>query len=344
MPPLSILDTVPLTDDCPAPEALAASARLCALAERLGYARYWLAEHHGLPSVGSSATEVLIAHLAARTRRIRVGAGGVMLLNHAPLAVAERYQTLAALHPGRVDLGIGRAPGGSPAAAWALRAADPRHFPHVLAELRGFSGGTLPADHPAAAVPALPEAPLPPIWLLGSSGESAAYAGAQGLGYAFAAHFSPTPPGPSFAAYRAAFRPAPDAPGGRAAPHAILALTVICAETRARAQHLAGTVRLSFARLRTGRLERLPHPDVAARHPWTPAERAAAAAVEQMAVIGDPPAVRAEIERRAAACAADEVMITSFVYDPADRARGFELIAEAFGMAPDRADRAAPPV
>ncbi len=329
--PLSILDTVPVTDETPGPAALAATTELCRLADRLGYTRYWLAEHHGLPSVASTATEVIIAHLAAHTDRIRLGAGGVMLLNHAPLAVAERYHTLAALHPGRIDLGLGRAPGGSPAAMHALGASAPHAFPSMLAEMRGLSDGTLPARHPAASLTVMPEAPLPPIWLLGSSGNSASFAGSAGLGYAFASHFSPTPAAPAFAEYRAAFRPDPR---GHQRPHAILAVSVVCADTDAEARHLAGTVKLSFARLRSGRLERLPHPDEAARHVYSPTERAVMNSIDELVITGTPEAVKAQIEAKAAACEADEVMVTSFVYDPADRARGYTLLADAFGLAP----------
>ena len=177
---LSILDLVPITAGSSAPEALRRTVELARLAERAGYARVWYAEHHGMPSIASSAPEVVIAHVAAHTETIRLGSGGVMLPNHAPLLVAERYQSLAALHPGRIDLGIGRAPGTDPAHVRALRSFDAEQFPHQLAELVTLSKGAFAADHPFAQVRVTPVGvELPPIWLLGSSGASAEFAGLQ---------------------------------------------------------------------------------------------------------------------------------------------------------------------
>lgn len=327
-PALSILDTVPITDEADGAAAIRASVELARLADRLGYTRYWFAEHHGLASVASTAPELLIAHVATQTKQIRLGAGGVMLLNHPALLVAERYHTLAALCPGRIDLGLGRAPGGSPQASHAVRALGPQYFAEELATLRGLSAGTLPAVHPLAGLTALPAATLPPIWLLGSSGASAQWAGVQGLGYAFASHFSPTPAAPAFAAYRAAFRPAE-----RETPHAILALSVVCAETVEGARAIAATQRLVFAWLRTGHLAPLPHPDRALAHRYTPAEEAAARDFERLVIIGTPATVKAAIEARVEATGADEVMLTQFVHSPADRAAGMEMLAEAFGLA-----------
>ena len=302
---------------------------LAQLAERLGYVRYWIAEHHNMRSLACSATEVLIAHAAALTRRIRVGSGGVMLPNHVPLQVAERYQTLAALHPGRIDLGIGRAPGTDPLTSRALRSFDAERFPEMLQEMVSLSEGTLPEDHPFHEVRVVPDdAPLPPIWILGSSGAGASYAGSQGMGYGFAAHFSLASPVAPMLAYREAFRPSPAFP----AAHAILALSVVCAESGERARWLSTPLELVRVRLHRGERRRMPSPEEAARHSWTPEERAIADLYRAMHVAGDPGQVRERIEARAEETRADEVMVFTSVHDPADRLRSYELLAEVFGM------------
>ncbi len=328
--PLSVLDLVPATGDDEGSDAIRRMTDLARLADRLGYARYWLAEHHNMASLACSATEVLIAHAAAATERIRVGSGGVMLPNHVPLQVAERYKTLAALHPGRIDLGIGRAPGTDPTTSRALRSFDPQRFPEMLQEMIALSEGTLPEDHPFHKVRVVPtDVPLPPIWILGSSGASAHYAGAQGMGYGFAAHFSLTSPVMPMLAYREAFQPSDAFPE----PHAILALSVVVAETEERARWLSTPLELVRVRLHRGERKRMPSPEEAAEYPWSPEERAVAEAYRAMHVAGDPASVRAELERRAAETEADEVMVFTQTYDPADRLRSYELLAEAFGTA-----------
>ena len=327
--PLSILDLVPITSGATASDALRRTVDLAQLADRLGYERLWYAEHHGMPSIASSSPEIVIGHVAAATEQIRVGSGGVMLPNHAPLLVAERFHTLEALFPGRIDLGLGRAPGTDPAHIRALRSFDAEQFPHQLAELVALSRGTFSADHPFASVRVTPGGvDLPPIWLLGSSGASAEFAGTNGLGYAFANHFSPTLAAPALRAYRAAFQPSEAFP----APHAILAVAVVCAETDAEARRLASTMELAWARIRTGRFEALPSPEEALAHDYSPAEQHAVALYRQLAVVGDPETVRAEIERLAEAAGADEVMVTTNVFDPDARLRSFELLAEAFDL------------
>ena len=331
MPALSVLDLVPITTGGTAADALRRTVDLAQTADRLGYARVWYAEHHGMPSIASSAPEIVIGQVAAATERIRVGSGGVMLPNHAPLLVAERFHTLEALFPGRIDLGIGRAPGTDPAHVRALRSFDAEQFPHQLAELVTLSRGAFAADHPFASVRVTPVGvDLPPIWLLGSSGASATFAGTNGLGYAFASHFSPTPAAPALRAYRDAFQPSE----AFEEPHAILAATVVCAETDAEARRLASSMELTWARIRTGRFEPLPSPEEALAHDYTPAEQQALAVYRQLAVVGSPATVRDEIERRAEAAGADEVMLTTNVYDPDARLRSFELVAEAFDLAP----------
>jgi luciferase family oxidoreductase group 1 len=199
---LSVLDVSPVSSGSNGAQALRNTLELARLTDRLGYERYWLAEHHNLASIASSAPEIMIGHVAGVTERIRVGAGGIMLPNHAPLKVAETFQVLEALHPERIDLGIGRAPGTDPATAAALRRsrdglAAAEDFPRQFAELLAFSGDGFPEDHPFRSVVAMPSGVgLPPIWLLGSSGYSAKAAGKMGLGYAFASHFSPADPAP----------------------------------------------------------------------------------------------------------------------------------------------------
>jgi luciferase family oxidoreductase group 1 len=327
--PLSILDLVPASGAEGGSDAIRRIADLARLADRLGYARYWIAEHHNMRSLACPAPEVLIAHVAAVTERIRVGSGGVMLPNHVPLQVAERYRTLEALHPGRIDLGIGRAPGTDPLTSRALRSFDAERFPEMLQEMTGLAAGTLPEEHPFHKVRAVPDdVRLPPIWILGSSGSSAEYAGGLGMGYGFAAHFSLTSPVAPMLAYRRAFQPSATFPE----PHAVLALSVVCAETEERARWLSGPLELVRVRLHRGERRRMPPPEEAAAHEWTPEERSIAERYRAMHIAGDPDGVRAQIEARAAETQADEVMVFTSVYDPVDRLRSYELLAEAFAL------------
>ncbi len=329
--PLSVLDLVPIASGRTASQALHRTVDLARAAERAGYVRVWYAEHHGMPSIASSAPEIIIGQVAAATETIRVGSGGVMLPNHAPLLVAERFHTLEALFPGRIDLGLGRAPGTDAAHVRALRSFDAEQFPHQLAELMTLSRGDFAADHPFASVRVTPGGvDLPPIWLLGSSGASAAFAGVNGLGYAFASHFSPTPADPALSAYRDAFQPSETFPE----PHAILAASIVCAETDAEARLLAQTMELAWARIRTGRFEPLASPEEAAAHDYSPAEALAVQQYRQIAIVGDPETVAAEVERRARAAGADEVMVTTTVHDPDARVRSYELLADAFAAVP----------
>ena len=226
---LSVLDVSPVSSGSNGAQALRNTLELARLADRLGYERYWLAEHHNLPTIASSAPEIMIGHVANVTERIRVGAGGIMLPNHAPLKVAETFRVLEALHPKRIDLGIGRAPGTDPVTATALRRSQDglgaEDFPERFGELLAFAGDGFPEDHPFQSVVAMPaDVALPPIWLLGSSGYSARAAGQMGFGYAFAAHFSPADPAPAMRAYRESFEPSE----GFERPSAILAVAVVC--------------------------------------------------------------------------------------------------------------------
>ncbi len=332
MIPLSVLDLAPVRSGSTPSQSLRDTVQLARLAERLGYTRCWYAEHHNLPSVASSSPEVLIAHVAGATERIRVGSGGILLPNHVPLLVAEAFHTLEALHPGRIDLGIGRAPGTDPATSQALRPFDAEQFPAQLAELTALSSGDVPDDHPFRSVRVVPDdVRLPPIWLLGSSGATARLAGARGLGYGFASHFSQEPPAPALTAYRQSFRPSERFPR----PHAILAVAVICADTDERAEHLAWTVDLAWVRLHTGRLAPLSTPEEAMAYPYTPQERAIAQRARALQVVGGPATVRARLDALAAETGADELMVTTTVHDPVERLRSYELLAEAMGLGED---------
>jgi luciferase family oxidoreductase group 1 len=331
---LSVLDLSPVSSDSDGAQALHNTLELARLTDRLGYARYWLAEHHNLPSVASSAPEVMIGHVASETSRIRVGAGGIMLPNHAPLRVVETFRVLESLHPGRVDLGIGRAPGTDPVTATVLRrswdgeGAD--DFPQQFSELLAFSGDGFPEGHPLRSVIAMPsDVGLPPIWLLGSSGYSASAAGQIGLGYAFASHFSPTDPAPAMHTYRESFKPSEDFER----PSAILAVSVICADTNEHAEELASSMQLAWVRMRSGSPRPLPSPREAMGYSYDPAERRLADVYRSMQVIGDPPTVRARIEELAQHTVADEVMVTTNVYDHDERLRSYELLADAFKIA-----------
>ncbi|HEY1077900.1 MAG TPA: LLM class flavin-dependent oxidoreductase [Fontimonas sp.] len=326
--PLSVLDLAPVPEGSSPALALRRTVELARLAERLGYVRYWFAEHHGMPSVASSAPEILIGHVAAATQRLRVGAGGIMLPNHTALKVAETFRTLAALHPGRIDLGLGRAPGSDQAASRALRASDGHDFTQQLAELQAFCGDReFPAGHPFRQVVAVPEdVPLPPIWLLGSSGASAQWAGSLGMGYSFASHFSPAPAGPAFRAYRSSFQPSAAFPR----PSAVLGVAAVCAETAEEADHLATTMDLAWLRIRRGEFLPLPSPETARAYDYSAFEREAVREYRARTVIGTPSQVREAIERLAADSGADEVMVVSNLYGHAERLRSYELLAEAF--------------
>ncbi len=326
MLPLSVLDLVPVAAGSTASDALAASTALARRAEELGFRRYWVAEHHGMPGVASSAPAVLIAHLAAATSTIRVGSGGVMLPNHQPLVVAEQFGTLDALHPGRIDLGIGRAPGTDPRTAAALRrGTDPlgaEDFPRQLAELAAYFRG----EGPVTAVPARGQ--RPEMWLLGSSGYSAQLAGRLGLPFAFAHHFSGGSTVAAVEAYRAAFRPSPVLER----PWAVVCASVLVAADDERARWLAAPAALQFLRLRLGEPGPLPTPEAAAAHPYTRPERAFVEDRLDAQVLGGPATVRAGVAELVARTGADELMVVTATHDAADRLRSYELLAAAVGV------------
>lgn len=308
------------------------SLELARLADRLGYTRLWYAEHHNMPLIASTSPEILIGQAAQVTSRIRVGSGGIMLPNHAPLKVAESFKMLEALFPGRIDLGIGRAPGTDPVTARALRGQsgrDVEDFPAQLAELTAFAAGTFPDAHPYRSVRAMPQdVDLPPIWLLGSSGYSAHLAAHLGTGFGFAAHFSELPPDGPMLAYRERFVPS----SSYSKPHAILTVSAVVADTDEEAQYLASSIMLSLVLFRTGKPAQLVSPETALAHPFTPMERAIWEHVLGMQIIGSPATVRRQIDELVARTAADEVMVTTSTYRQADRLRSFELLAQAYDL------------
>lgn len=332
--PLSILDLAPVGEGDTASAAVRRTVELARLGERLGYVRHWFAEHHSMPSVASSAPEILIAHVAAATQRIRVGAGGIMLPNHRPLRVAEMFHTLSALHPGRIDLGIGRAPGADPATARALQAGNGSLIGQMLGELHAFSANAHPDTSRFYGIHAEPaDAPLPPIWLLGSSGASARMAAAAGLGYSFAAHFSTTPAAPALAQYRAHFRPSPAFPTA----HTILGVSAVCADSEAEAQRLATSMELAWLRFQRNQFLPLPSPETASAHPYSDDDIRALQQHRALTIVGTPEQVRAQIQTAVSDSGADEVMIVSNIHDPRARLRSYELIAQAFAADPDNA-------
>lgn len=322
MIPFSILDLAPVTEGSDAARSFRNSLDLARLGERLGYRRYWLAEHHNMPGIASAATAVLIGHIAGGTSTIRVGAGGIMLPNHSPLQVAEQFGTLASLYPERIDLGLGRAPGTDHATARALRryfeGADT--FPDDVVELLGY----FEPPAPGQPVRAVPGAGLEvPVWLLGSSLFGARLAAQLGLPFAFASHFAPDAMDQALAIYRRDFRPS----ARLAAPYAILAVNVVVADTDAEARRLFTTQQQAFVNLRRGRPGLIPPPldDIEAF--WTPAEKLGVEHALACAVVGDPvtaeAGLRAFIERHRP----DELMITANVFDHTARLRSFELAA-----------------
>lgn len=335
---ISVLDQSPVAEGMSGQQALHNTLALAAAAERLGYHRYWVAEHHGSPMLAGAAPEVLIAAIAARTRRMCVGSGGVMLPHYSPLKVAETFSILAALHPGRIDLGLGRAAGTDPLTTFALqrdrRDAAPDDFPQQLAELLAYLDGTLPDDHPfkrlESTLPGRPARPTP--WLLGSSPQSAIWAGQLGLPYAFADFINPG--GAEIAAlYRERFAAA----GHRHEPYVAVAAWVLCADSEPEAQRLASSSRMTLTLLRRGKLIPVPPPERALA--FLAREHAQAAdgdgRSERRAIIGEPEQVRAGIGRLAGEYAANEVIVVTITHDHRARVRSYELLADTFALRAD---------
>jgi luciferase family oxidoreductase group 1 len=331
MIPLSVLDLSPVSAGMPAAQALRNLLDLAQLADRLGFTRYWVAEHHNLPAIASCAPEIMIGQIAAVTQRIRVGSGGVMLPNHAPLTVAERFKVLEALYPGRIDLGLGRAPGTDPATSYMLRRrqgiSEEDDFLDRFNELMLLESGGFPPGHPFHNVRAMPDGvPLPPIFLLGSSDYSAQLAGSIGAAFSFAHHFANFDAAEAMRLYRDNFRPSP----AHAAPYAILATHVVCANTDAEAERLAGTVELNFVRRAKGEFLPLASPEEAAAYDYTPADRARIAQNRARLTVGSPVTVKAKLTPLIEATQADELMVTTMIYSHEARRHSYELLKEAF--------------
>jgi luciferase family oxidoreductase group 1 len=333
MPPLSVLDLSIVTAATPASQALRNSIDLARHVEALGYTRYWLAEHHSLPSVAGPAPDIMIGQIAAATERIRVGSGGVMLPNHAPLVVAERFKMLEALFPGRIDLGLGRAPGTDQVAMHALRRRlDVREgddFLERLHELMLWETRDFPPNHPYHRVTVMPnDVKLPPIWLLGSSDYSGELSAQVGMGFAFAHHFAFHDAVDVMVNYRRHFRASP----WRDKPHAILAVAAVVAPTDDEAERIAAPADLSRLLRDRGQFVPLPSPEQVASFGYTEADRASIAQNRQRFFVGSPQTVMAKLSPLIAASEADEVMVITATFDHEERKRSYALLADAFGL------------
>ncbi|MET8327052.1 LLM class flavin-dependent oxidoreductase [Streptomyces sp. NPDC005181] len=349
--PLSVLDLVSVGQGRTATQALRTSVDIAQLAERRGFHRLWVAEHHSMPGVASSSPAVILAHLAAHTERLRLGSGGVMLPNHAPLVIAEQFGTLEAMAPGRIDLGLGRAPGTDGATAAALRRTDRLNegamgspllersrdlgedFPQQLAELTRFLDDDFPDGHPYARIHAVPgpvQGPTgrPPIWLLGSSGFSARLAGVLGLPFAFAHHFSAQNTIPALDLYRESFKPS----AVLDAPYALIGVSALAADEDREARRQVLTGALSMVRLRTGRPGLIPTPEEAEAYAFTPMEREFVDSWLGNVIHGTADEVRSGLDDLAKRTGADELMITANAHGGAARVRSYELIADAYGL------------
>src|SRR3954471_24217831 len=333
MVPLSILDLSPVSAGSSGAVALRNSLDLARLADELGFTRYWVAEHHNLPSIAASAPEIMIGQIAAITSRMRIGSGGVMLPNHAPLMVAERFKMLEALYPGRIDLGLGRAPGTDPATSYALRRrqgiSDEDDFLERFNELMLIENRGFPPGHPFHNIRAMPEeTPLPPIYLLGSSDYSAQLAAQIGAAFSFAHHFATFDAGEAMRLYRDNFKPS----ASHKTPYAILGTAVVCAETDAEADRLAGTVDLNIVRRAKGEYLPLASPEEAAAYPYTPVDRTRIAQNRAKMSVGSPATVKAKLGELIAATKADEMMVTTMIFDHGARKHSYELLAQAFEL------------
>ena len=330
---LSVLDQSPIRKDGSPAQAVQETLELAQLCDRLGYHRYWLAEHHSTPSLAGSAPEILIGRVAALTRRIRVGAGGIMLSHYAPLKVAESFRTLETLYPGRIDLGIGRAPGGDAQTAQAL-AVGPgslglEHFPHQIKYLLDFLKNEGDAELQSGSVHAQPLGDcVPELWLLGSSDASAGYAAHFGLPFCFA-HFINADGGPRVVdAYRQHYTPSPRYPQ----PKGSLGIFVICADTHEKAEALAHSRDLFLLKLRTGEPIAIPSPEEASAYPYSEIERQLVQANRAQTVIGTPEQVRERLQAMAAQYDVGEIVVVTITYDFDARKRSYELLAQAFGL------------
>lgn len=333
MIPLSILDLSPVVTGSTGATALRNTLDLACLADALGFTRYWVAEHHNLPSIASAAPDLMMGQIAAITKNLRVGSGGVMLPNHAPLMVAERFKLLEALYPGRIDLGLGRAPGTDPATSYALRRrqgiSEQDDFLERFQELVLLESRAFPEGHPFHKIRAMPaDVPLPPIFLLGSSDYSAQLSAQIGAAFAFAHHFANFDAVEAMRLYRDNFRPSP----AHATPYAILTVHVVCADSDQDAEHLASTVDLNFVLRAKGEYQPLASPEEAAAYDYSPIDRARMAQNRARLFVGSQKTVMARLEPLIAATKADEMMITTMIHSHEARRHSYELLAQAFGL------------
>lgn len=343
--PLSVLDLVTVGQGATATQALRTGVEIAKLTESRGFHRYWVAEHHSMPGVASSSPAVILAHIAAHTERIRLGSGGVMLPNHAPLVIAEQFGTLEAMAPGRVDLGLGRAPGTDGATAAALRRSErlgegADDFPQQLSELVRFLDDDFPDGHPYRRIHAVPgpvqataaggvqSAHRPPVWLLGSSGFSARLAGTLGLPFAFAHHFSAQNTIPALDLYRQSFRPS----AVLDAPYALIGVAALAADEEREARRQVLTGALSMVHLRTGRPGLIPSPEEAEAYAFSPMEREFVDGWLANVIHGTADEVRGGLDDLAKRTGADELMITANAHGGPARLRSYELIADAYGL------------
>jgi luciferase family oxidoreductase group 1 len=318
--PLSVLDLSPILEGGDAAQAFRNTLSLAQHAEQWGYNRYWLAEHHNMPGIASAATSVVIGHVAGGTSTIRVGAGGIMLPNHSPLVIAEQFGTLASLFPGRIDLGLGRAPGTDPVTTRALRRLDADTFPQDVLELMAY----FRPPQPGQMVQAVPGAGLEvPVWILGSSLFGAQLAAALGLPYAFASHFAPAQMMEAVEVYRRSFRPSEQLER----PYVMLGVNVFAADTDEEARRLMTSVQQSWVQLRRGRPVPLPPPIEGYESRLTVPERATLEQALSCSVIGSPEMVRQGLEAFVERTGADELMVVSQIYDHAARLRSYEIAA-----------------
>jgi luciferase family oxidoreductase group 1 len=327
--PLSVLDLSPIAAGSKDSEALTNTLDLARTVDRLGYTRYWLAEHHSIPSVASTAPEIMIGHVASVTERLRVGSGGIMLPNHSPLRVAEEFRVLEALHPGRIDLGIGRAPGSSQATALALRRSKDRvfsdEFPELIGELLHYFRPP-DIDESIQAIPR--DVSTPPIWMLGSTEDGAQIAAALGVGFAFAHHINPDSAEHAAQVYRSMFKASPRLDQ----PRVILALSAICADSSEAAAELASSLELAWVRLRSGKPSPFPSPKEALNYQYNDWERQLARAARAHFTAGTPEEVKARLLALAQPCQADEIMIMTMAHSHAARIRSYELLAQSFQL------------
>jgi luciferase family oxidoreductase group 1 len=323
MIPFSVLDLSPIVRGNTAGDAFKNTLALARHAEKLDYKRFWLAEHHNMPGIASAATSVVIGHVAGGTEKIRVGSGGVMLPNHSPLVIAEQFGTLESLYPGRIDLGLGRAPGTDQLTARALRRDQHQNadtFPQDVQELRALFGPVQPGQK----IRAVPGAGLEvPLWLLGSSLFGAQLAAMLGLPFAFASHFAPDMLMQALEIYRGTFRPSAQLEK----PYAMVLANVVAAETDAAARYQLTSVQQSFTNLLRGTPGQMPPPIDDIESYWSPAEKAGAQRMLRYAMAGSPETIKSQLEHFLAETEADELMVTTHIYDPAVARRSLELVA-----------------